>query len=349
MYKTGVVRDPLFVEHNMGPNHPESPKRLIDIYQMLDADDMAGKFTAIPLRQATREEICWIHNESYYDKILSTQGQAVQLDLDTSTSPKSVDAALTAVGGCLNAVDAVMTGEVDNAYCLVRPPGHHAEAHSSKGFCIFNNIAIAAEHAFHKHGCKKIAVVDWDLHHGNGTQNSFWGDGRLLYCSTHQYPFFPGSGSFDEIGWKEGEGFTVNIPLSGGCDDGDYVALYERLIRPICTEFNPDLLLISSGYDISIKDPLGSMKVTTEGFDGILDQLMKVAESCCAGKFLVFLEGGYNVEAETAGVKKNLELMRLRADQRKAGAFTPGQPSAIDPIVKHLSKIFAPYWSSLKS
>jgi acetoin utilization deacetylase AcuC-like enzyme len=347
MYKTGVVRDLIYIEHDMGPYHPESPKRLISIYDMLDKPDMAGKFIRVPVREATKEEICRIHNESYFRRIEATKGTHANLDPDTSTSPMSYEAALKAAGGPLNALDMIFKSEIHNAFAIVRPPGHHAEANTSRGFCIFNNIAIAAEYAMRNLGCKKVAIVDWDLHHGNGTQNSFYGTDRVFYLSTHQSPFFPGSGDWTEVGWKEGEGFTFNIPLYPGYGTGDYCAIYEKIFKPALIEYNPDLLLISAGFDIYYQDPIGGMQVHPEGFEGLLNILMEVAETCCDGKFMIFLEGGYNVEGETEGVRRCLELMAKPAGDRPTFSFTPEHEESIEEIRAHVRSIQGNYWKTI--
>ena len=215
--KTGIVKDNRYLQHSAGFAHPESPERLAAIYEMLNNPLMAWKFTEIEPREATHKEIETIHSPSYVEYIAGTAGQhSVYLDPDTATSPETYEIAKLAVGGVCNAIDSVIEGKVDNAFAFVRPPGHHAEKDSAAGFCIFNNIAIGAMHAILKHRLKRILIVDWDLHHGNGTQHSFYSDPRILYFSTHQYPYYPGTGSLQEIGQGKGEGYTINVPLRGG-------------------------------------------------------------------------------------------------------------------------------------
>lgn len=348
MYKTGIVRDNIYIEHDMGPYHPESPQRLTSIYAMLDTPEMKGRFQEIPSRVATKEEICWVHNESYYDLIEDTSGSRQQLDPDTSTSPMSFNAAVKAAGGTINALDAVYRGEVNNAFAFVRPPGHHSEANRSMGFCIFNNIAIAAQYALKKLHCKKVAIVDWDLHHGNGTQNSFFGMESVFYCSTHRSPFFPGSGDFNETGWGAGEGKTLNIPLSPGYGDGDYFQIYEQCIKPVLMEFSPDILLVSVGYDIHYNDPLGGMLVTPKGFDGIMHILMEAAEACCDGKLLAVLEGGYNIEGQTESIKANLSLMLKGPEERQGLSIEAERPELVQTIVNQVAITNEKYWDCFK-
>lgn len=339
MYKTGIVRDPIFIEHEMGPYHPESPQRLIAAYDMLDRTGLSEKLVKVPIRRATKEEILWVHNESYYNLIESADGQTRRLDPDTSTSPKSFEAAMKAVGGTLNAVDMILKGEINNALALVRPPGHHAEAGQAKGFCIFNNVAIAAEHAIRNLGCKKVAIVDWDVHHGNGTQNSFYGSDKVFYFSSHQYPFYPGSGDYSETGWGEGEGYTLNVPLMPGYGNGDYIKLYNEVIAPKIVDYNPDILLISAGFDIYFGDMIGGMTVTPEGFEALLTILMKAAEECCEGKFLIALEGGYNVEGEAECIQKLVELMLKQTSEHPTHQFDPEQPEKMAATIKKIQTI----------
>lgn len=339
MYKTGIVRDPIYIEHDMGAYHPENPQRLVVAYDMLDRTGLSEKLVKVPIRRATKEEVLWIHNESYYDQIASTEGQVRSLDPDTSTSPKSFEAALKAAGSTLNAVDMILNGEIDNAMALVRPPGHHAEAGQAKGFCIFNNIAIAAEYAMRKFGCMKVAIVDWDVHHGNGTQNSFYGTDKVFYLSSHQYPFFPGSGDYSETGWEKGEGYTLNAPLTSGYGNGDFIKLYSEVFAPKIVEFNPDILLISAGFDIYFGDLIGGMTVTPEGFEGLLTILMKTAEECCDGKFLIVLEGGYNIEGEAECIQHLLELMPKPTTEHPLHRFKPEQPEMIEATIRKLLAI----------
>jgi len=348
MHKTGIVKDSIYIDHDMGPYHPESPERLIAIYDMLALPEMAGRFHMIPSRVATKEEICWIHRESYYDIVQDTRGTRQQLDPDTSTSPMSFDAALKAAGGTINALDAVYRKEVRNAFSIVRPPGHHAEANHSMGFCIFNNVAIAAQYALKKLNCKKVAIVDCDLHHGNGTQNSFFGIDNVLYCSTHRFPFFPGSGDFQETGWGEGQGKTLNIPLSPGYGDGDYFQIYEQCIKPVVEEFCPDILLVSVGYDIHYNDPLGGMLVTPKGFEGIMHILLEVAQTCCEGKLMAVLEGGYNIEGQTESIKATLNMMRKNPEDRKEFILEAEQPKLVQNIIDRVALVNNEYWNCFK-
>jgi acetoin utilization deacetylase AcuC-like enzyme len=232
--RTGIVTDEKYMEHGVGFAHPESPERLAAIYTMLNKPDMAGKFVNIPSRESKLEELAMIHGASYIDSVARTAGISfTPLDPDTSTTEDSFTAAKLAAGGLCNAVDSVVSGETDNAFALVRPPGHHAEANEAMGFCLFNNVAIGAMHAVKKHNMQKILIVDWDLHHGNGTQHAFYEDNRVLYFSTHQFPYYPGTGNFQENGRGAGLGYTVNVPLRPGAGDAQYLDIFQKILQPV--------------------------------------------------------------------------------------------------------------------
>ena len=308
--KTGIVKDNRYLQHSAGFAHPESPERLAAIYEMLDNPLMSWKFTHIDAREASHKEIETIHSPSYVEFIASTAGKrSVYLDPDTATSPETYEIAKLAVGGVCNAIDGVMDGTVDNAFALVRPPGHHAEKDTAAGFCVFNNIAIGAMHAIQKYNLKRILIIDWDLHHGNGTQHSFYGDQRVLYFSTHQYPYYPGTGSLQETGRGQGEYYTINVPLSTGAGDAEFVKIFRKILQPVAMEFKPELVLLSAGFDTYFQDPLGGMRVTPDGFAAMTRILLNIADACCHGRFVAVLEGGYHVAGLTKSVKAVLEEM----------------------------------------
>jgi acetoin utilization deacetylase AcuC-like enzyme len=316
MAKTGIVRDERYLEHDMGSYHVENPERLVHIYRALDEIDTPLK--EITPRAAMREEIIAVHDPKYVDRIAATAGQpAVHLDADTSTSARTYEVSLLAAGGFLAAIDAVM-GDLANAFALVRPPGHHAERDRAMGFCIFNNIAIGAHYARSKHGLERVLIVDWDLHHGNGTQHTFYSDPHVLYFSTHQYPYYPGTGHYTETGEGAGRGYTVNVPLSTGYGDSDYANIFRHCLRPIALAYQPQLILVSAGFDIYNRDPLGGMAVTPEGFARLTDIIMDIAQAVCQGRIVITLEGGYNLEGQALSVK---EVVRRLAG---AGAWDSG-------------------------
>ena len=345
--KPGIVKDTRYLQHSAGFAHPESPERLAAIYTMLDNPAMSWKFTEIEPREANHTELATIHSSSYIDFIASTAGKdSVMLDPDTATSPETYEIAKLAAGGVCNAIDGVVKGEVDNAFALVRPPGHHAERDAAAGFCIFNNVAIGAMHAILKQGMEKVLIVDWDLHHGNGTQHIFYNDPRVLYFSTHQYPYYPGTGGIDEIGQGKGEGYTVNVPLHSGAGDDAFVKIFHRILKPVAKEFNPELIILSAGFDIYFQDPLGGMKVTTEGFAALARILLNIADDCCSGRLVAVLEGGYNVQGLTKSVKAVLEEMldETRFPEEKLSALEQMDNEDANRIIRQVALKINPFW-----
>lgn len=348
--KTGVVKDTRYLQHSAGFSHPESPERLAAINEMLDNPLMHWKFNQIEPRVATHKEIETIHSPSYVEFIASTAGQScVYLDPDTATSPETYEIAKLAVGGVCNAIDEVMEGKVDNAFAFVRPPGHHAEKDAAKGFCVFNNIAIGAMHAISKYNLKRILIVDWDLHHGNGTQHSFYNDPRILYFSTHQYPYYPGTGAMQEIGRGPGEGYTINVPLQEGAGDAAFVKIFRKILQPVALEFKPELILLSAGFDTHFQDPLGGMRVTPDGFAAMARILLNIAGACCKGRCVAVLEGGYHISGLTRSVKAVLEEMqdethisdeRLSLIEKEADEETWHLINKVISIIRHYWKVF---------
>jgi len=328
-------------------SHPESPARLAAVYEMLDNPGMSWKYELILPREASHDEIAYIHTLPYIDFIASTAGKShVILDPDTMTSAETYDIAKLAVGGLLNAIDAVMAKETDNAFAFVRPPGHHAGAGNSAGFCVFNNIAIGAEHAKRIHGLKKILIVDWDLHHGNGTQKIFYSDRRVLYFSTHQYPYYPGTGGLQEIGEGMAQGFTVNVPLRHGATNGTFISAFRSILEPIAYAYKPELILVSAGFDTYYQDPLGSMRVTPEGFAAMARVLLNIADRCCGGKVVAVLEGGYNVQGLTRCVKAVLEEMfdETHVSDSQLDKMEQGADEENKQAISSVIRTMKPYW-----
>ncbi len=304
--KTGIIKDKRFLKHNPGAYHVEGPERLKVIYEMLE-EDFPASLKEIPPRPATEEEICLVHTPGHYRTIRSTrEKERTILDADTSASSDSFEAACLAVGGVLEGVDKIMAGEVKNVFALIRPPGHHAEAAKAMGFCLFNNIAVGAQYLRKKHSLNRILIVDWDVHHGNGTQNAFYKTDEVLYFSLHQFPHYPGTGHFSETGAGRGEGYTVNLPLSGGKGDSDYLLQFEKVLTPLAASYKPQFILVSAGFDPHQDDPLSSMLLSDEGFAGMTLKLMELAEKWTEGRLLLALEGGYSLEALQKSVRQVL-------------------------------------------
>lgn len=296
MTRVGLVYDPIYLEHDT-KDHVENPRRLIVTTDLIQ-EKFQSKLYHLPPRPATIEEIAAVHAKEYiaYVREQVSKGGG-WLDPDTVTSPGSYNAAIYAAGGVITAVDAVLTRKVDCAFALVRPPGHHATCWQAMGFCLFNNIAIATKYALANFDIKRVLIVDFDVHHGNGTQDTFYADPHVLYFSTHQYPLFPGTGTIDETGTKDGEGFTVNVPLLAGWSDEEYQAVFEDILAPIARRFEPHLMMVSAGYDAHWADPLAQMKVSVSGFARLVEILKTLADMLCQGKMVLALEGGYHLEA----------------------------------------------------
>jgi acetoin utilization deacetylase AcuC-like enzyme len=346
--RTGIVKDEKYLNHCMGEDHPERPERLQTLYSMLEEPGMSGRLKEIPARSATQEELLLIHSPQYVRDLKATEGVAfTSLDSDTGTCALSNEAALLAAGGLCHAVALVSSGDLRNAFALIRPPGHHAEKSCAKGFCLYNNIAIAAKFAQKGLGIERVLIVDWDLHHGNGTQHSFEEDPSVLYFSVHQRHAFPGTGRFREAGKARGKGYTVNLPLPSGCGDGDYLLLFERILKPISREFAPQLVLVSAGFDIHAADPMGAMAVSTQGFAGLTRSVMDIADSNCDGKLVLSLEGGYELTALRDSVKAVLLELTGTTTTNTAKLLATADRRKIDRVLRKAWRIHRRHWPSL--
>ena len=345
MSSLAIIKDDRFLEHNAGEGHPESPNRLRVIHDLI-----AKEFSSLPRiepRMASEDELAAVHDPFYIETVAKTDGRAVsRLDADTVLSARSYQVARLAAGGLLNAVDALLApgaGPLSSVFAFVRPPGHHAEPNRGMGFCLFNNIAVAAEYAIEKHGLKRVLIVDWDLHHGNGTQKSFYDRKDVLFFSSHQFPHYPGTGSFDEVGSGKGEGFTVNAPFPAGFGDMEYLAVYDRVLKPIALEYRPELVLVSAGFDPYFNDPLGGMEVTGDGFGNLASLIRSIAGETCGGRMLITLEGGYNPDGLRDGVRSVLQALTGPAWTVPV-MDSPAAERVIQSIITRQKK----YWKSLK-
>ncbi|THJ11017.1 MAG: histone deacetylase [Nitrospira sp. CG24C] len=311
MGKTGLVYDPRYLGHDMGAGHPESPNRLRAIMQQLEQSGTAARLTMIAPREAEDEWITQIHRPAYLSMLKAnapTSGR-LSLDSDTLMSPGSLTAAYLAAGGALAAVDAIMNKQVEHAFCAVRPPGHHAEAGRAMGFCLFNNVAIAARYVQKKYGLTRVLIVDWDVHHGNGTQHSFEDDPSVLFFSTHQFPHYPGTGRESERGRGAGEGFTINVPMEAGEGDEEYRTVFQKSLVPTADAFKPEFVIISAGFDAHKDDPLASMGLTEEGYADLTGIVAGIAKRHAGGRILSSLEGGYNLTALAASVDRHIQAL----------------------------------------
>jgi acetoin utilization deacetylase AcuC-like enzyme len=344
--RTGIVYHSDYLKHETG-SHPERKERLIAVMNLLEEKNVLKKLVKLEPRHASIDEIALIHDREYIDniKVLCETGGG-RLDIDTIVSADSYEVALLAAGGILSALNAVLEGRVNNAFALVRPPGHHAERNQGMGFCLFNNVAIAARYLQEKHGVKRVLIVDWDLHHGNGTQNAFYTNSSVLYFSTHQSPAYPGTGMIQEVGSGEGEGYTINVPLSYGKGDSDYLYVFEEILTPIAKQFNPEFILISAGQDIHFDDPLGSMFVTARGFEKLAVTVKEIATETCRGRVVAALEGGYSLIGLSYGVLAILNAFSELELEFEEPLVKPEDKLAENTKkrVKEIKEIQSSYW-----
>jgi acetoin utilization deacetylase AcuC-like enzyme len=338
---TGLVYDPLYLEHDTG-DHVENPRRLVDAMSYLKETGIKERLISLPARPASLEELEMIHAPEYvsYVKSKAEMGGG-WLDPDTVMSPKSYEAALYAAGGVLVAVEAVIKGKVDNAFALVRPPGHHAVRDRAMGFCIFNNVAIAGEFALSKFNLNRVLIADFDVHHGNGTQDAFYADPKVLYFSTHQYPFYPGTGWMDEIGTGAGEGTTVNFPMAAGWGDEEYLRAFNEVLVPVARRFQPELILVSAGFDPHWADHLATMKVTITGFAQMATILKELAAELCQGRLVFTLEGGYNLRVVASSIKATFDVLlgNLEIDDHLGKASVARKPGGFDEHIETIKRI----------
>ena len=312
MKKTGLLLDTSFCEHDPGDGHPEAPGRIRAIMRQLEEDKLTEKCTKIAQRDVTDDEILLCHRDSYLKTVLKEidgTRSGVLSTGDTNFGTESLKVARRAAGGLLNAVDAVMTGEIKNAFCAVRPPGHHATAEGGMGFCIFNNAAIAARYAGKKHGCERVAIIDWDVHHGNGTQDIFYEDGSVFYFSTHQHPWYPGTGRHTETGTGNGKNTTLNVPLPAGSGMEQIGAAFRQEFTAKMKDFKPDLLMISAGFDSRENDPLGHFRLSDPDFAALTGILLELAGEFADGKLVSVLEGGYNQAGLAKAVSHHVQTL----------------------------------------
>ncbi len=308
---TGLLLDSLYEEHDTGTGHPESPKRVKAIISRFQEDGLVERTTALTHRPATDLELQLVHSEKYVETAKEdiTSGENYLSTGDTVVGLSSLEVALAAAGGVMNAVDAVFGKEMDNAFCVVRPPGHHATPVKGMGFCIFNNIAIAARYAQMKYGVERVAIADWDVHHGNGTQDIFYSDPSVFFFSTHQYPWYPGSGSRMETGEGKGEGTVLNAPFRAGTGMEDIRDAFVGGFLKEMKDFKPDLVLLSAGFDSRKDDPLGQFTLEDKDFRELTKLMMGLAESTAENRLVSVLEGGYNLDGLAAATSAHLDTL----------------------------------------
>jgi acetoin utilization deacetylase AcuC-like enzyme len=340
--KTAFHIDEVYRRHRNPDGHPERVARIEVLLELAKRASELGVAVLPARRRATSAELALVHRPEYVEAIASTAGRSLMLDPDTFTGSESYDVACHAAGAVLDLVDRVVAREFDHAFAAVRPPGHHAESERAMGFCLFNNVAVAGAYALERHRMERVLVVDWDVHHGNGTQDIFWSDPRVLYMSLHQSPFYPGTGRFEEVGEGDGRGFTVNIPLPGGFGDDEWTDAFRRVVVPVARAFDPQLVLVSAGFDAHANDPLGGMRVSENGFAAMADSLLEVAREHAEGRLIAVLEGGYDVDALSKSVEAVLGRMSGGGDvaraQKTDGAGRFGE------VFARIKAAQSPYW-----
>ncbi|MBI1820457.1 MAG: histone deacetylase [Nitrospirae bacterium] len=309
--KTGFLTDVRYREHLTGTGHPETPSRLDFIDRRIHQKGLIDQLFQIKPRFADREFVLKVHQREYIERLASfaSQDGLSYLDPDTPVSSVSFKTALLAAGGVCQAIDEMMTGKIKNAFCAVRPPGHHAKINQAMGFCLINNVAVGARYVQQKYKLERVAIIDWDVHHGNGTQEIFYEDPAVFYFSVHQFPFYPGTGRSGETGKGPGEGYTLNCPLDQGSGDREYFDPFENILFPRLEIFKPQFIFISAGFDAHKDDPLAGMAVSTDGFGRLTSIVRQMAEQFCDGRLVSVLEGGYHLEALAESVEKHISVL----------------------------------------
>lgn len=341
---TGVIFSAEFRKHDPGDGHPESKARVDAVARALAASELAGKLEIIAPRPAEKEQILLVHRQHLYDEVMATRGrQRTYLDSDTIASRDTADVAHLAAGAVITGIERVMEGKLENAFAFSRPPGHHAKPDKAMGFCFFNNVAVGAMFALKRYQSRRILVIDFDVHHGNGTQKAFYTSPEVLYVSTHQSPHYPGTGALTEAGKDAGEGFTLNVPMPAGLGDREYLRVFREIVVPVGREYRPDLVLVSAGFDAHRDDPLGGMKMTRDGYAAITGEILALARDTCRGRAVFALEGGYNLLALEKSIVSVLGVMSggKSADEIEIG-------DAGTDLVGEVRALHGDYWPCLR-
>ncbi|MCE2392402.1 MAG: histone deacetylase [Proteobacteria bacterium] len=337
------MRDARFTQHVPPAGHPERPERMRAVDEALAP--LGDALKPIAPCDAMDEDILRVHDRAHLETLRALAGRSASIDPDTSVSPRSYEIARLASGSLTDLARRVARGEAPSGFAAVRPPGHHAERHAAMGFCLFNSVAIAARALRANEGLERIAIVDWDVHHGNGTQHSFESERDVLYLSSHQFPFYPGTGALRETGRDAGRGATVNLPLPAGAGDAEYLAVYSRVAAPLLREFRPEMILVSAGFDAHAADPLASMRMSARGYARLTGLLRELADDLCGGRIVLALEGGYDLDALAASVSASLGALCERpSGTAPEGSLAP----AWEEVVANLRAAHARQWPSLR-
>lgn len=337
--RAGYVYHPVYLKHDTG-QHIENANRLTAVLAHLEWSGLKERLELLRPRAASIQELSLVHDRRYIAHIedMAKNGGG-WLDMDTVMSSNSYQAAAYAAGGSICATKAVLNNEVDYAFALVRPPGHHATLNQAMGFCLFNNVAIAARYALTEYELERLLIIDFDVHHGNGTQETFYGDPQVLYISIHQSPFYPGTGSVEEIGSGIAKGTTVNIPLPAGCGDAEYLAVFKQIIVPVVKRFRPRLILVSAGFDAHQTDGLACMKVSIAGFSRMVGVIKGLADELCTGNLVLSLEGGYNTETLAASIAAIFRVLLADTDTQDFVGSPPFGMPDITPVIRSIKEV----------
>lgn len=347
--KTGIVKETIFLTHIPGQGCPDTPQRLEGLYSMLTDPDMLDIFVDISAQKAEKQDVLRFHTPEYFEKIAETRGKGlIAFTADTHASEGTFDAALYATGSILRSITQVCENTLNNAFALVRPPGHHAEKSRAMGFCMFNHVVLGAMFARERLNLDRVLIIDWDVHHGNGTQHAFERDPHVLFFSVHQAGLFPGTGSFTETGAGPGEGYTINLPIPKGYGDAEYAAIFERLLSPVAEQFRPDLILVSAGFDPHMDDPMGGMRLTADGFAAMTASIKKIADTVCCGRMVYSLEGGYNTDALSGSVKAVLKEMSGMTCCDVRALAAEADPRKMAYVVRRCRDVHKHSWNFIK-
>lgn len=339
--RPGVVLDERFLSHQTPAGHPENPQRMRCLLEAMQGGGILQSCRRVKPSEASEAWIRAVHSSSHWQRVRRSAGRSFsQLDADTYTSSESFEVALLAAGSLIRLTDLCLSGRIREGWALVRPPGHHAETNRVMGFCLFNNVAVAARYALQQRGLERLAIVDFDVHHGNGTQEIFYANPEVLYLSTHQSPWYPGTGGFSELGEGRGKGYTVNFPIRAGMGNFFYCSLFREFLQPILHSYRPEMILVSAGFDTHRNDPLGGMQLDAKGFGALVNLLNEIAHQECGGRIIYVLEGGYHLEALTESITTSLAT----TIQAQEFPIEPDQQDAFSRYRKQTREKLAPFW-----
>ena len=346
--KTAIIYHPKYVEHNLGEGHPERPERLRKTMELL-RKNVLGDVLLIEPKAASEKDLLRVHTQRYVEYVRDASREGGMIDMDTPVPRGTYEIALLSAGGAILAGEIVMKNEAPNTFAVLRPPGHHSGRDFGGGFCYFNNIAIMIEYLKEKHSIRRAMILDWDVHHGNGTQDIYYEDNSVLYFSTHQSPLYPGTGRMSELGSGAGLGYNINFPLSPGSTGADFLYILKEMFVPLAEEFRPDFIAVSAGYDAYFIDPLASLGFTIQTYADATKIVKKTAEKVCNGRLAVLWEGGYHLDAISYGSLATAAVLAGKDGEAvKEINAPPTQSVSVQPRVAEFRKVLGKYWTSMK-